>query len=345
MFKKILKTSTETSDPQQAESWAKWLSDEPFEAPHIATPPPQSEAIATPQPAASAAPASPPRGQTYRANYCQPARSYTASPPVLQRRPATVMPPTATAPVANAASAPMGANEPQATPTVSLQISIPAVKVPHGVRTTAVAAQRLAVIYARAIQRLALTVYTSAKAHKRATSGLVVVGAVVAVGLIGAQVFTQIKHSPGTRAIPTAAASAVQPAADPTVPAQPTFAVVIPKSRPELAQATAGKSFFDSKRNSYSYNDDFQYRTILVSEQLVPAKFKTEGEALTNVAQQVGAKEVMATANGAAYLGTDAKSGQQTIVYVTKGILIFIQSPFSYTALKWQPYLEALHQV
>lgn len=325
---KPFKKTDEPIDPQHTAAWLDWLRDEPLSPPPASAAPPST----SPEPPVLSRVLSDGRSRQYVNTY-QPAPRTTH----------TVAPTSSPVSAFSQSQAPPSPSIPEATPspTISVQINVPSLHVPQPVIDLITATAKHVLHYAKAGGHLVKTSFRLLSSKKRS-----VLQTAIVIGLIfGSLAVTKLlvdTKGPAGQTVQTTPSKAVKPV-EPS--AQPQFKVVIPKSRPELATATAGTAAYDAKRNSYSFSDSFQDRTILVSQQPVPSNFKTDSEALTKIAQQLGTKEVMATSKGPAYLGTDSKSGQQTIVFVTKGVLIFIQSPFSYNALKWQPYLEALEQV
>ena len=344
---KPFKKTTSLPDPQHDAALQAWLCDDPLDVPPA---PIQTPATGPSQPmpltavVASATLPSIARNLNYRQPYRQRTVATTPVSRAAMGSPLPVAPP---APIAirTTPSQPTVAPIPSTTPTISLNITLPSAQAWQPILATLQAAKRWASWFVGQIKALGQQAKPFVKAHKKGTVQATIVVVLVIGSLAGGQLFLAQKHSITQQTKTVAAKQTTSaPSTKPTVVKQPLFKPFVPITKPQLAITTAGVSAFDSNRNSYSFIDTFQDQAILVSQQPIPNKFKTDSEALTQIAQQVGAKEGVITNNGQAYMGTDSKSGQQTLVYVQKGILIFVQSPFSHSALKWQPYLESLHQ-
>jgi hypothetical protein len=122
---------------------------------------------------------------------------------------------------------------------------------------------------------------------------------------------------------------------------KPNFTPVTPASKPNLA-AAGQQAAFDGSKDTYSYVDNFNGTQLTVSQQPLPAAFKTPQQAVTAIAKSLGALTPIITNSGTAYMNTDSRSNYQTIVYSTGGLLIFIQSPFTHAVSDWTNYLNGL---
>lgn len=126
---------------------------------------------------------------------------------------------------------------------------------------------------------------------------------------------------------------------------KPGFKPVIPASKTELAAGKAGQTAFDTKRDTYSYNDTLKGQALVVSQQPLPANFKSNKDALANISKALNATQAVVTSAGATgYIATDTKSNSQTVVFALNDKLIFIRSPFSHPTTDWQVYLSTLKQ-
>jgi hypothetical protein len=94
----------------------------------------------------------------------------------------------------------------------------------------------------------------------------------------------------------------------------PGFTPVVPKSKPQLASAVNNTlAAYDDQRKVYSFQDTLLGTSLIVSEQALPAKFSSGGQAVSQIAGSMGAKTPIDTAAGPAYLKTEASNGEQTI--------------------------------
>lgn len=167
----------------------------------------------------------------------------------------------------------------------------------------------------------------------------IITGIVVAVAIIGLVARHFIDQSL-TRHRESQAAHQAAAATTPTL-SKPNFIPVVPQSEASLA-SVGPKSAYDGTRNTYSYSDTFQGTSLTVSQQPVPASFKSATAAITTVAKSLGAATPVLANNGTGYLATDTKSGSQTVVFALNDVLIFVQSPFKHSAADWASYLGTL---
>ncbi len=127
--------------------------------------------------------------------------------------------------------------------------------------------------------------------------------------------------------------------------AKPTYAPVVPVSKPSLAvSSTTSGAAFDGTKNAYSYNDTFMGTGLTVSEQPMPSKgYPSTQAAIDKIAQNIGARTPVKVPNGTTgYLSNDVKSGNNIVVFTLNDLLVFIQSPFTHSASDWQLYIASL---
>lgn len=124
-------------------------------------------------------------------------------------------------------------------------------------------------------------------------------------------------------------------------PATLAFTPVVPPDQPQLAKL--GPKAYDSKHGTYTFDNLYLAKPVRVSEQTLPTGYASTDDLLQQVAaakQLTDAFTVVAGAN--AYLGTNTANGVQTVVFSTKGLLVFAQSTFNFTANQWAAYLQSL---
>lgn len=169
----------------------------------------------------------------------------------------------------------------------------------------------------------------SAPVDKLATSQPIATSSLKVLTTSGAAV-TKAVHvvnsSPGSQAA----------AAKPST-AGPTFTPAVPAGEPQLAHL--GAAAFNSAADSYTFQDLFLAEPVQVSEQPVAAASATQ--TLTQAAASLDASQNFQTNSGTAYLGT-APNGQQAVVFITHGLLVFVESSYEHDASSWTTYLNSL---
>jgi hypothetical protein len=79
-----------------------------------------------------------------------------------------------------------------------------------------------------------------------------------------------------------------------------------------------------------------------VSQQALPDKLKGDTKGLTDLAKSIGAKQIIETPRGKAYIATDDKTGGQMVVTYTTDLLIFLRSEKTLDPLEWSDYIANL---
>jgi hypothetical protein len=126
---------------------------------------------------------------------------------------------------------------------------------------------------------------------------------------------------------------------------KPTYEVVRPSSKPQLAEPDGVHAAYDSKRQSYSFRDYMGDNGFTVSQQPVPPQFKDGATAVETLAPTLvkGVKPTaLKTLFGTAYVATNPKYSSQALVLTVRDLLIFIQSGHAYTNDEWVNYINAL---
>jgi hypothetical protein len=166
-------------------------------------------------------------------------------------------------------------------------------------------------------------------------------GAVAVAVLFGAITLVYHHHQQSVEAAKLEAAR--QAVAGPTR-TTPSFTPAVPKDKPDLAKLDRqNKSIaYDGNRDAYSFSDTLDSNNITVSEQPLPSNLGEPQQAVAAVAKQINAKVPITLKDGVAYMGSDSKSGAQTIVFSINDLLVFINSPFHHDAASYKFYIENL---
>jgi hypothetical protein len=261
-----------------------------------------------------------------------------AAKPTTNTTPASQYPPTqraATPPSPQAATsvpaAPKLASQP-APQNVSIEIKLPAFKLPNLEPATKAAKQA----FAKACVAAKDAVSNIPRQYPRK----VVVGAIVfAVLLAGTGAGLKTKDVLAERHA-VAAAKAITDKAK-LAATSPAFTPITPaKDTATATTSTKTQIAFDATRNVYSFSDSFKGNNLVVSQQPIPDKFKSGAEAVNSIAASLSAKQSTPVDGGVAYIASDAKSGSQTVVFTKNDLLIFIQSPFRHDASDWKTYID-----
>ncbi|MDB5175373.1 MAG: hypothetical protein JWM81_231 [Candidatus Saccharibacteria bacterium] len=238
--------------------------------------------------------------------------------------------PKASAPTAAATSqASQSATQP-APQNVSIEIKLPEFKLPNLQAPT------------RAAKRVLAGAGQAAKAAagnipRQYPRKVVVSAIVVAVLLIGSGAGLKTKDVLAQRHA-AAAAKAVTDKAK-LAASSPAFSPITP-TKDAATTSTKTQIAFDAVHNVYSFSDSFKGNNLVVSQQPIPAKFKSGSEAVSTIAASLSAKQSTPVDGGVAYIASDAKSGAQTVVFTKNDLLIFIQSPFRHDASDWKTYID-----
>ncbi len=131
-------------------------------------------------------------------------------------------------------------------------------------------------------------------------------------------------------------------AANNTVATKASFTPIAPASHPELGAYAKDKTYYDPKRDEYSYMDSMQGDQFTVSQQVLPEKYSSGQDAVDKISASLAAKEPIVTASGIAYMNTAADTGKQTIVLSMKGLIVFIQSGAKHSVSDWANYIATL---
>lgn len=121
---------------------------------------------------------------------------------------------------------------------------------------------------------------------------------------------------------------------------EPEFATILPEGSKD--QTNDGKIGYDEQKEVASFRDKIGIVEIVVSQQPLPEKFKSDPETeLLKLAESFSAKEVIVPSNPKAYLGTSAK-GPQTVIFYRNDLLVFIQSASKIDKDDWTDYIRSL---
>ncbi|MGH7241662.1 MAG: hypothetical protein ACREGB_05185 [Candidatus Saccharimonadales bacterium] len=127
--------------------------------------------------------------------------------------------------------------------------------------------------------------------------------------------------------------------------AKPSYDVVRPSNKPNLATPDGKNAAYDSTRQEYSYRDSIGTNGFIVSQQPVPAKFATGELAVNAIAPTVmkGITPVkLNVITGTAQVATNPTNGSQIVVASVRTLLLFIQSGHQFTTTEWEDYLNTL---
>lgn len=204
------------------------------------------------------------------------------------------------------------------TPTgVSIQINLPQFHKPQ-FRRTKVA---WATLRPQLTRRRIITV----------TSIIVIVG-----GLWGTLAILKQRHD---HAAAQAALTAIQQAT-PQV-RKLAFTPAVPSTEQQLAIPDNVRAKFDPSKNNYSFVDLIANKQLTVSEQPL-ASSDVAKQQVISAAKLLHATVPLNTGWGTAYIATNQKYNSQTVVVSVRELLIFLQSPFSFTNDQWATYINSL---
>lgn len=122
----------------------------------------------------------------------------------------------------------------------------------------------------------------------------------------------------------------------------PDFKVVTPLDKPDLGKVQGATSTYDPDKHVLSYTDSFFGADFTVSQQPLPDNLKNNPDAISNIASNLGSKASLETQQGTVYIATNPKTKQQTAVFATPKILLFIRSSSPVDDTVWQDYINKL---
>jgi len=120
------------------------------------------------------------------------------------------------------------------------------------------------------------------------------------------------------------------------------FTPVAPANNPDLGNYAFAKTSYDSSTGTYTYIDVLDGKVFSVTEQVIPSQYSSGQDAVDKIATSINATDQIITTKVVAYMLTDAKSGQQTIVFSMNKLLIVINSNFQHPDSDWKSYIETL---
>ena len=222
------------------------------------------------------------------------------------------------------------------TSVVSIQINLPKLHLPSARRGIRGAAHLVA-----SAGRKTSRAGAALLQHKR----VALAAAAVVVLMLGGGTMLEFKQKATQKSAQAsdmaAAKTVLAKAAAPTV-AKPSFQPLAPADSKNNAVNGTPQVAYDTKRNTYSFTDTIGGHAVVVSQQPIPATYKTAVDAVSKIAISLKANQTATTDSGAAYIASDAKSNTQTVVFSKNNLLVFVQSPFSHTTAQWQAYINAL---
>lgn len=239
------------------------------------------------------------------------------------------------------ASAKTATSQPAAPATVSIQIHIPAFHTERFKRGIAKLKQ-WAGQFKDWLRQAGVWLWNQARMqyqeHRGRTVGTAVVVLLLLIAPLGFALFHGAKTAGGSSGGTAGGAAAKKQA-------KPTYEVVRPSNKPNLATPDGKNAAYDSSRQEYSYRDSIGTNGFTVSQQPVPAKFGTGQLAVNAIAPTVmkGITPVkLNIITGAAEVSTNPNNGSQIVVASVRTLLIFIQSGHQFTTTEWEDYLNTL---
>ncbi len=166
--------------------------------------------------------------------------------------------------------------------------------------------------------------------------------AIIATLMLVSSVGLAAQHFLAHRSAVAAAKATLAKSAAASTAAKPTFQPLAPVDSTNNGIHGTPQVAYDGKRNTYSFTDTLAGQAIVVSQQPIPATYKTAVDAVSKIAVSLKASQTLATSSGAAFIANDAKSNAQTIVFSKNNLLVFVQSPFAHTSDQWQAYINGL---
>jgi hypothetical protein len=122
---------------------------------------------------------------------------------------------------------------------------------------------------------------------------------------------------------------------------KPSFTPVVPKSQPQLANSTFGRTAYDPGRDVYTIMDTYLGSPLTINETAIPSNQNAQ-QALNQSASQIGAAQGLSVSGVTAFVQPNTSSGSQTAVFALHGVLVYVNSPKVHSLDQWKTYLESL---
>lgn len=123
---------------------------------------------------------------------------------------------------------------------------------------------------------------------------------------------------------------------------EPSFEPVTPKTTKSDKTTVDSTVAYDPQRQLYKFNDVYEGANIVVSQQILPEKLRTNPDTLKKAAASIGASDSFQTSFGTVYVATAPKGGAQRLVFTYQKLLVFISSDTTLENLTWSQYILSL---
>lgn len=107
-------------------------------------------------------------------------------------------------------------------------------------------------------------------------------------------------------------------------------------------KVTATPPKYDEAKKLYSFYDSYKGANITVDQQAVPEKLKTSKTAVRELATSIGANDTFTTTLGTVYVSNSKDANTQRMMLVNDKMLMFIQSTKTLTTTEWVEYIQSL---
>lgn len=123
---------------------------------------------------------------------------------------------------------------------------------------------------------------------------------------------------------------------------RPSFSLLAPADKPQLADPTKAGHTYDQAKNVYSYTDLVVGVPITVSQQPIPSGEGSAQSKIDDIATKMSATQQIPTNSGIAYLQIDTKNNVHVVVFTKKDILVLIRGTYPLPANVWTEYINSL---
>lgn len=124
---------------------------------------------------------------------------------------------------------------------------------------------------------------------------------------------------------------------------KPDFNAVVPLDKPDIANKQGDSVTYDVEKHVLSYTDTYFNETFTVSQQKLPDNLKSNPEELKKLAATMGSSHEVSTHRGMVYVATNQKTKEQTGVFPTGDLLLFIRTPREVDDTTWNEYVNKLN--
>ena len=126
------------------------------------------------------------------------------------------------------------------------------------------------------------------------------------------------------------------------VVAKPDFKPVVPLDKPNITEVLGTSSTYDPEKQVLSFSDTYFNQAFTISQQKLPDNLKSNPEEVKKLVASLGSSHEIQTHKGVAYIALNPKTKQETAVFLTSDLLLFIRTARHTEDDIWKEYINKL---